>query len=112
MSLIEFKNLHIVDVSVVQMKPQSCPDKMITLDSRSARIDNEHIPFGVPDHLKNVRMAANKYVRLISFYQREGRTVIPGRITTYMSHQHLHPFTLEKAVQRIVIPQVEIVAIA
>ena len=57
-------------------------------------------------------MAADKYVRPVLIYQCTGPRVVSSRISAYMCHEDLHPFTFEEAVQGMDETEVVVVAIA
>ena len=110
---IQLKNLHIMNIPVIYMKPQGRTDKMKALDSGRSRIDYKHAaPLCIPYNLKDMRVAANEDVRPIPLDQLTCLGVISSWISAYMGHQDLHPFTFEETMKRMSEAQIIIVTVS
>ena len=109
---INFKDLHIVDSALVDMEAEGCPHQMEALNPGSSRIDYQHVTFLIPDHFKDVRMAADENVRLVAVNQLKCIPVVFPGIAADVCHKDLHPLALEKTVDGMFVAEVEIVAIS
>lgn len=109
---INFKDLHIVDSALVDMEAEGCPHQMEALNPGSSRIDYQHVTFLIPDHFKDVRMAADENVWLVAVNQLKCIPVVFPGIAADVCHKDLHPLALEKTVDGMFVAEVEIVAIS
>ena len=102
-----------MDSSLFNLESESGTDHMEALDSSSAWIDYQHIsPLRISDHFQYVRMPAYEYIRTALVYKLESLGIISSRIASDMGHKHLKALALEKSVERMLEPQIMIVAIA
>lgn len=91
---------------------------MKSLQTGSSRIDDKHIATvttgeaAVAHHPQNMGMAAHENIWTIAFDELERVEVIVPRIASDMSHQYVQAFPLKMLVQRIIIHQPTLVAIA
>lgn len=109
---VKFKDLHVMNMSVIYMKSQCGSDNMESLYSGGTRIDDQHVPLRITHDLQDMGMAAYEYVRL-QFVDEPARPwVISSRISADMGHKHIQPLALEETVQRVGEAQVVVIAIA
>ena len=50
----QFEDFHRMDVPVLYLEAQGCPDDMESLDARSAGIDYQHIAAGITHNLQDM----------------------------------------------------------
>ena len=101
-----------MDLPIVYMKPQRSPHNVEALNTGGARVHNQHIASGIADNLENMRMSADENIRFVFIDQSTGLHIIPARISSDVSHQDLHSFTLEEPVDRMGEAKIEVIAIA
>ena len=109
---VQLEDLHIMDIAIVNMEPESRPNYMKTLYACRSGIDYQHIPFLVTHDLQYMGMSADKDVRMILIYQFKSASVVSSGIASDMGHQNLHSLTLKETMERMDEPKVMIVAIA
>lgn len=109
---VQIKHFHTADFAIIYMEAEGCSDYVETLKACRARIQDHHIEVLVIHHLEYMGMATDENVRTVVHNQGVGITVVFTGISPYVGHQHLHTSAGEKAVQRIVVAQVVIVAVA
>ncbi len=108
----ELEHLHIMNLTIINMKAEGGTDDMETLDSRSAGIDCEHVVMRVAHYLEDVRMAADEDVGTVIVDEFACAQVVAAGVTPDMGDEDSHAFTGKKPVQRLGIAQVIIVAVA
>ena len=109
---IKFKNLHVFDFSIIDVESQGCSHKMKTLDTRRARIDDQHIQFLIPYNLEDVGVATDEDIRHEITDQLTRSHIIFSRISTYMSHKNFKSFTLKEPVWRVIVAENEVITVA
>lgn len=108
----QFKKFQFGNLSFINVKPQSRPDKVKALYAGSTGIHYQHVPFRITHHLQDMRMTAYEYIGTIPVYQDTCLYVISPRITSYMGHKNLHPLAFKETVQRVYETKVVVIAIA
>lgn len=111
-SSIHFKNFHIFQTAIFNMKSQRCPYNMKALYPSRSRIYYKHIPARITHNLQYMRVPAYEYVRTILIYEFTSPRIIFPRISTYMRHQHLHTLTLKETMKGMGITEIIVVTIA
>lgn len=109
---IQLKNLHIIYPAGIQTETESRPDEVESLDARSTRIDYQHVALRVTDDLQDVRMATYEEIRPVLVYEPAGIHVISSGISSDMDHQDFQAFALEHSVERMIIAEIMVVAVA
>ncbi len=85
---------------------------MEALVAGGSRIQDHHVQLFVVDDFEDMGMTTDEDVRAVPHNQGEGTAVVMPWIASDMGHKNLHASASEKAVQRIVVAQVVIVAVA
>ena len=101
-----------MDFPRLYMKSQSGSDQMKTLDSRSTRVQDQHVPLWIAHNLQDMGMTADKDIRAKFVYQFPCPRVISARIASDMGHQHFHALAFEETMQGMLKAQVMIITIA
>ena len=101
-----------MDLALVDAEAQGGADDLPALEAAGSRIDGEHVVLEVPDHLKDMGVAADEDLRAVVFDQGAGAKVVAPGVTSYMGHQHAHSSAFEELVGRILKPDVLSVTIA
>ena len=102
-----------MNFSIFYLEPQCRADYMEALDACSTGIEDQHIvTSGIADHLQDMRMSADKYVRPVCIDELSGSRIISSRVPADMGHQDLHPFAFEEAVERMIETQGVVVAVS
>ena len=109
---VEFEDFHIADAALVQVEAEGGADHVEALDAGCSRVDDQHISFGIPHHFKDMRVAADKDVRMEFIDQLPRAGVISAGIASDVGHKHLHPLTFKEAVERVSETEVVVVAVS
>ena len=109
---IQFKNLHIIYPAGFQTEAERRPDEVKSLDARSTRIDYQHVALRVTDDLQDVRMTTYEEIRPVLVYEPAGIHIISSGISSDMDHQDFQAFALEHSVERMIIAEIMVVAVA
>ena len=108
---IQFKDFHAMDAPLIYTETQGSTHQMKTLDSCSSGIDHQHIPLRITHDFQDMRMAADKQIRLISVNKFTCTGVVSSRIATDMSHENLYTLTFKKTVQGMIIAETMVVTV-
>ena len=109
---IQIKDLQRVNLPCIDVESDRCPYDMKALYTRSSRIDYQHITFRVTYNLQNMRMPAYENIRLQLINKPASSYIIPPRISSDMSHKHLHALTFEEAVKGMGEAEIVVVTVA
>lgn len=109
---VEFEDFHIADAALVQAEAEGGADHVEALDAGCSRVDDQHISFGIPHHFKDMRVAADKDVRMEFIDQFPRAGVISAGVASDVGHKHLHPLTFKEAVERVGETEVVVVTVS
>ena len=109
---IQFKDFHAMDAPLIYTKTQGSTHQMKALNSCSSGINHQHIPLRITHDFQDMRMAADKQIRLISVNKFTCTGVVSSRIATDMSHENLYSLTFKKAVQGMIIAKTMVVTVS
>ena len=109
---VEFEDFHIADAALVQAEAEGGADHVKALDAGCSRVDDQHISFGIPHHFKDMRVAADKDVRMEFIDQLPRAGIISAGVASDVGHKHLHPLTFKEAVERVGETEVVVVAVS
>ena len=109
---VQLKNLHIIYPAGIKAETESRPDKMESLNPSSTRIDYQHVALRITDDLKDVRMTTYEEIGPVLVYEPAGIHIISSGISSDMDHQDFQAFALEHSVERMIIAEIMVVAVA